>query len=214
MSSFRSRGLLAAFAMIFAVLLVTAVLAYVNVRRLYEHQRLVEHTHEVMSDLRLLLGTLADAESATRGFIMTSDPTELKTYEAAALTVPETIRRIEKLTADNPRQQVSLAELQHQAARLLKIMRHAIEQARKSGPEAGRDGIGKPEGRNARDAAGDLIRQMEREEARLLTQRVGEASVRYATAIASSLVSAVLGLALAAVGFAWTQREMKAREQR
>lgn len=214
MSSFRSRGLLAAFAMIFAVLLVTAALAYVNVRRLYEHQRLVARSHEVLSDLRLLVGMLAEAESATRRFVMTSDPAALQPYEAAALAVPETIGRIEMSTADNPRQQASLPELRHQSVRRLEFMRRALEATREEGPEAGGNAIRKDEGQKARAAAADLIRQMEREEARLLTQRVGEASVRYVTAVVSSLVSAMLGLALAAVGFAWTHREMKAREQR
>jgi len=196
------------------VLLVTAALGYLNVRRLYEHDQLVERTHEVISELRLLLGTLADAESATRGFVITADPADLKPYEAAMITVPDTLRRIEQLTHDNPRQQGPLAELGVQIARRLELMRQTIESTREEGPEAGRAIVAKAEGRVARQTASDLIRQLEREEARLLTQRVGEATIRYSTAVVSSLISALLGLALAALGFVWTHREMKAREQR
>jgi signal transduction histidine kinase len=214
MSSSRSRGLLTGFAMVFATLLVTAALGYLNVRRLYRHDRLVEHTYEVMSELRLLVGTLSDAESGMRGYVITLDPTYLTPHDAARATVPASLARIERLTADSPHQQATLADLRKQIDRRMSLMNQAVEAARERGPEAGRTEVATREGFAAMEAVRDLSRSMEREESRLLTERVGEATSAYWTAVVSSLISAIIGLVLAGFGFVLVGREIKSREQR
>jgi signal transduction histidine kinase len=214
MNSFKSRGLLTGFAMVFATLLVTAALGYLNVRRLYEHDRLVEHAHQVLSELRLLLGTVADAESAMRGFVITSDPTYLKPYESAGVTSLDSLDRIERLTADNRRQQQTLVELRGQIERRMDLMRQAIEATRGQSPEAARAEVRRGEGQAAMEVVRDLIRKMESEESALLTTRVGEATVAYWTTGVTSLISAIIGLTLAALGLVLMSREVNAREQR
>src|SRR4051794_2210245 len=183
MSSIRSRGLLTAFAMVFATLLVTTALGYINVRRLYQHDRLVEHTHEVMSELRLLLGTVADAEAGVRGYVITSDVTYLKPYEAATSTGYESLRRIERLTADNPRQLPPMQALKTQLPRRMELLRELLTATREQGPQAGSAMVARGEGQAAMEAVRDIIRQMEREESRLLTARTGDATGGYWTAM-------------------------------
>jgi signal transduction histidine kinase len=214
MNTFRSRGLLTAFAMVFATLLVTAAISYLNVRRLYQYDRLVDHTHIVLSELRLLLGTVADAESAMRGYVVTADPSYLKPFEAALVTVPSALARIGRLTADNPKHRATLSDLDHQLARRMRLMQQAVDVTREQGPEAGRAEVAKGEGLAAMEASRDLIRAMEREEGRLLAERVSEATVGYWTTIISSLISAAIGLVLAAIGFLLANRDLKSREQR
>src|SRR5262245_59358793 len=105
MNSTRSRGLLTALVMVFGTLLVTGLISYLNVRRLYQHDRLVDHTHEVMSELRNLIGLVSDAESGMRGYVIAADPSFLKSLEAATTAVPGAVHRLQRLTHDNPRQQ-------------------------------------------------------------------------------------------------------------
>jgi CHASE3 domain sensor protein len=107
----RNRGLLTGFAMVFATLLVTAALGYLNVRRLSEHNQLIEHTREVVSELRNLLGLVADAESGVRGFVVAADEAYLRPYFIAKVTVADTVDRIQRLTEDNAPQQVLGADL-------------------------------------------------------------------------------------------------------
>jgi len=214
MNKFRSRGLLTAFAMVFATLLVTAAISYLNVRRLYKYDRLVDHTHIVLSELRLLLGAVADAESAMRGYVVTADPGYLRPYEAALVNVPAAVTRIGGLTADNPKHRAALSDLDHQLTRRMRLMQQAINVTREQGPEAGRAEVAKGEGLAAMETTRDLIRSIEREESRLLAERVSEATIGYWTAVVSSLISAAIGLVLAAIGFMLASRELKAREQR
>src|SRR5262245_40621891 len=214
MSSSRSRGLLTGFAMVFATLLVTAAVGYLNVRRLYQHDRLVEHTYEVMLELRLLLGSLSEAESGMRGYVITLDPAYLTPHDAARATATGTLARIQRLTIDSLRQQATLADLRKQIERRMELTSRAINAARDGGPEAGRADVASGEGFAAMEAVRNLIRSMEREESRLLTERVGEATSAYWTAVVSSLISAILGLILAGLGFVLVSREIRSREQR
>ena len=175
---------------------------------------MVDRTHVVMSDLRLLLGLVADAESGMRGYVVTSDARYLKPYESAKTAVPEVVARLDKLMADNPSQQATLSELKLLIERRMILMKESVEASRDQGPEAGRAEVAKGEGRAVMEGARELIRKMEREESKLLAQRIDEAALGYWTAIVSSLISAVIGLALAALGFVLSNRDLKSREAR
>jgi signal transduction histidine kinase len=214
MSSTRSRGMLTALVMVFATLLVTGLISYLNVRRLYQHDRLVDHTHEVMSELRNLNAIVADAESGMRGFLVTADPSFLKSHETATIAVPDAVNRLKKLTRDNPRQQATMDQLSRQIARRMEHLSTTIRAMREQGADAGRATVISGEGRAAMNTIRDLTRQMEREESQLLTERQGESTVSYWTAIVTSIITAIIGLLLASIGFMLTSRDLVAREQR
>jgi len=200
--------------MVFATLLVTAAIGYLNVQRLYQYDQIVEQTHEAVSELRLLLSIVADAESGMRGFVITSDESYLKPYEAAQLQIPASLDRIQKLTTESEQQREAIAGLRKHVDRRLDHMAKAISATRNGGSEAGRAEVAQGEGQDAMENVRNRIHNLEREEARLLAARVKEAGVRYWTAVVSSLLSAVIGLCLAGLGFVWTNRYIKAREQR
>jgi len=106
-----------------------------------------------------------------------------------------------------------IAELRKYVHQRMEHMGRAISTTRMNGSEAGRAEVSRGEGLAAMERVRDRIRVLEEEEARLLTARVKEASVGYWTAVVSSLLSAVIGLCLAALGLFWTNRDMRAREQ-
>ncbi len=214
MISFRSRGLLTGFAMVCATLMVTAAVGLLNIRRLYHYDRMVEQTHEAVSELRHLASIVADAESGMRGFVITSDENYLKPYDAAKSQIPESLDQIEKLTTESPGQKVAIGALREAIGRRMELAGQVIYNTRTHGPESGRAEVSKGEGRAAMEDALERIRALEREESRLLAARVSEASVGYWTAVVSSVLTALIGLGLAGLGFVWTSREMKVREQR
>jgi signal transduction histidine kinase len=200
--------------MVFATLLVTAAIALLNVQRLYQYDQIVEQTHEAMSELRNLSSIVADAESGMRGFVITSDESYLKPYQEARLQIPASLNQIQKLTTESPRQKGVIAELQEYLDQRMEYMGRAISTTRTSGSEAGRAEVAGGEGVAAMERMRDRIRALEQEESRLLAARVAEASIGYWTAVVSSLLSVVIGLCLAGLGFVWTNRDIKAREQR
>jgi len=193
---------------------VTAALAFLNVRRLYQYDQNIEQTHEAMSELRNLSSIIADAESGMRGFVITSDESYLKPYQEARQQILAGVDQIQKLTTESPSQKSVIAELREYVDQRMEHMGRAISTTRMNGSEAGRAVVAGGEGLAAMERVRDRIRFLEEEEARLLAARVKEASVGYWTAVVSSLLSAVIGLCLAGLGFVWTSRDIQAREQR
>jgi signal transduction histidine kinase len=214
MNSTGNRGLITGFAMVFATLLVTAVLGYLNVRRLYHYDRLVDHTHQVVSEMRNLLAILADAESGMRGFVITQDEAYLRPYETAKVTAPAALKRIGRMTADNVSQQANITELESLIARRMDLMTITVDAARRHGYEQGKEEVARGMGRAAMERVREKIHGMEREEDALLNKRVGEAVVGYWTAVVTSLISAIIGLSLALFGLYLSSRDVKARELR
>jgi signal transduction histidine kinase len=209
-----NRGLLTGFAMVCATLLVTAALGYLNVRRLYEYYQLVDHAQQVMSELRNLLGLVADAESGIRGYVVTSDEMYLKPYDMAKVTVPDSVARIQRLTAESQRQQQLARELQPQVARRMQLLKRTVDAMNESGPSAGQAKIATGDGYRAMEQVRRTIRLMEREEDAVLSQRIGDVTLGYWTAVISSLLSAALGIVLAVAGLWLLNRDLKARETR
>jgi signal transduction histidine kinase len=214
MKSPTSRGLFTGFAMVFVTLLATAIVGYLNVRRLYDHDRSVNHAHEVLSELRLLQGTVADAESGMQGYIITQDATYLKAYDAAAVSIPQSLNNIERLTRGNSRQVAGLADLRKQIRQRMSFMEQTVRATRDQGAAAGRAQVARGEGRAAMERVRDGIRSLEQEESLLLDQRVNEANISFWTATVSCVIMAVIGLALIALGYRWTYRDLQAREAR
>src|SRR5438105_12167618 len=79
------------------------------------------HTQRVQLEADRLLAALVDAETGDRGYALTGDPIFLEPYRQALPTVPKTISNLRQLTADNPRQQQRLQEIDRLAQRKLQI---------------------------------------------------------------------------------------------
>lgn len=213
MNSFRSRGLLTGFALVFATLLVSMSVSYLNLRRLNAHNRLVGHTHEVILELEFLDSSVLAAESGMRGFAITADDEFLKPYQQSAQSARDSLARLRKLTADNPGQQQKWVELAASVENRIALIREAVDAVRSTGPEAGRASVRRGEGKAVMDEVRSQIRTMEREEQKQLANREAGASFAYWTAVVASLLSGALGLALAAFGFFLAQREVATRAQ-
>ena len=105
-STQRKVGLGFAFAL--ACLGVVAVVSYLSVVRLNENAKWVEHTHEVLGRLELLLTAVTDSETAERGYVITGDESYLQPYRKSADLADLQVSRLRALTADNQVQQQRL----------------------------------------------------------------------------------------------------------
>ena len=65
----------------------------------------VGHTFEVIESAQRLRSTARDAERAQRGYLLTSAPEYLATYQAQAARCPQLLDELRQLTRDNPEQQ-------------------------------------------------------------------------------------------------------------
>src|SRR3954470_6284388 len=82
------------------ILLLVAGLLYRNGRSFVEASEWVSHTHEVLAELEATLSSLAEAQTATRGFIITGQEAFLEPYRAAAPAARAELDRLKWLTSD------------------------------------------------------------------------------------------------------------------
>jgi len=71
----------------------------------------VSHTQTVIAEARALLGSMVDAETGERGYLISGDEIYLQPYNTALSNVPRHIGRLKELTSDNPSQQRLLTQL-------------------------------------------------------------------------------------------------------
>jgi CHASE3 domain sensor protein len=88
----------------FLVLVVISATSVVLVNQAREQYATVVHTVEVANQIDTLLLQIRTAESAARGYLLTSEPRFLAEHEAAAASILPDIDKLTRLTADNPLQ--------------------------------------------------------------------------------------------------------------
>src|SRR5882724_3448936 len=94
--------LLAAIAL--SILTITTLISVRDWREFQRLDREAAHTRQVLETADALLDALKDAESGQRGFIITGDAKYLDPYNAALAVIPDQLRTLVALSADEPAQ--------------------------------------------------------------------------------------------------------------
>jgi signal transduction histidine kinase len=164
---------------------------------------LVDHARHVQLDLTQLLAALEEAEYAQRSFVLSGDPSSLKTYyEDATAVIPRLTTEMQDLTADDPHQHANLDQLRPLLDERLRIMQARIA-ARRDNRDQSTTGIQAGQGKVIMDRIRTMIAGMNTEEEALLTNRqhVEDAKVAQVRRLAAGLAGTAL-LLLCSV-FAW-----------
>ena len=158
------------------IVLINAAVSYRAVRIVAENDRWVNHTREVSTELTTTLLLVTDAETGTRGFIITGDEAHLEPYKLAVKEIDRHVARINELTTDNPVQQQRIPKLQELINRRLNSFTTSQTVRR----EQGFAGIEKliPGGRGRQDMEElrGLIGDMQRTEDQLLSARQAQSA--------------------------------------
>jgi CHASE3 domain sensor protein len=85
----------------FLVLVAISVISIVLVNRARDDSRWVVHTVEVENQISTVLLDVRRAESAARGYLLTSQPKFLAEHEAAVRRIPPAMERLANLTTDS-----------------------------------------------------------------------------------------------------------------
>jgi CHASE3 domain sensor protein len=153
------------------ILLLVAGLSYRNARGFIEASQRVSHTHEVLAELEAALFSVADAQTATHGYVITGQEAFLEPYEAAAPAARAHIDRLKLLTSDNPDQQRRLALLEAPVAQELDSLQASIDLRRNQGFEAARDHVTTGIDAKQMNEIRAIISGMKQEEETLLKRR-------------------------------------------
>jgi PAS domain S-box-containing protein len=152
-------------------LAVVGVVSYLSVVRLAEDAAWVEHTHEVLGSLEMLLAAATDSETAERGYVITADESYLDPYRQATAVVEGEMRHLRELTADNRSQQQRLDAVAALVTDRLANLRAVVELRKTAGFAAAQREILTGKGKQFHDRIRQLIAQMQDNERTLLKNR-------------------------------------------
>jgi C4-dicarboxylate-specific signal transduction histidine kinase len=201
-----SRKLMAAFAAVVAVIVVSSAIAYDRLRVIEEAKNWRVHTTDVLETLEKALDAMVDQETGVRGYLITGEERFLEPYHRGGTAYTAASQRLKSLTTDSPAQQSRLEELNELAQKWRsEIAERAIALMAK--PET-REDARSLEGSGAGKTAMDLIRtkvdEIEGVERDLLAKRDAVQKQAFAVAYtitilggaASLMVAVLMGLLL------------------
>jgi PAS domain S-box-containing protein len=184
------------FALAAIVLVLIGVFSYRSVVRSREDARLVTHTHQVLNSLSDLLSEVTTAESALRGYMISSNEDFQKSYDEAAQQTLRELHDIRELTRDNPRQQTNLDSLEPLVKDRLAFMQSRME-LRRSQSLATIQALGSGgKGRELQASIRQTVAGMQNEEITLLQEREKQAESSSRTTALAIIAGGVLALAL------------------
>jgi PAS domain S-box-containing protein len=153
------------------LVLVVGAMSFWAVTRAAESFEEVNHTGRVLLEQQKLLASLADVETAARGYVITGDSAFLAPFGSAKKSIPETIAKLRTLTSDHPEQQTRLDTLESVANDLVDYNDQIVDYKSTPGPVSATDMIKSGQAKQVMDHARALASAMEIEENRILALR-------------------------------------------
>jgi signal transduction histidine kinase/CheY-like chemotaxis protein len=182
--------------------------SYARIGTLLQDRAPVEVTYEALAAIDDLQSHVQDAERGQRGFIITGHDDYLEPYRRAVDGIDVTAARLRTLTADNPRQQQALDELQAPLHDKLDELAETIQLRREQGFDAARTVVDTDRGAIDMARIETTLNAIQMEERRLLAIRQ-EASTTSA-AVTRRLIAggSVAGVVLVGLGAWWATRKV------
>lgn len=161
----------------------------------------VIHTTNVQFLTEQLLGTLRDAETGQRGFLLTNDASYLAPYENGLNEGPRKLAQLRDVTADNVAQQDRLKTIQSLMSTKFTELSETIARQRAGDSSGALDLVRHTDAKSAMDNIRTVAASMLDTEAQFLIQRQARANWLITVALGACVaITAVLaGLAISAV---------------
>lgn len=208
----KRRGAIAAFVAALALLAVTEYLDHRSTNEQRETSRSVAHTHEVLEQLDGLLLSLLDAESARRAYALTGDEKLLGPSRSAAVRATRGVEDLRVLTADNPKQQKRIDDLETKVKARLAALDTAIADRHK-GLDLEVEAKNTHAGNALMTAARDVIDDMIDEERALLAQREQATAASVDRTRTFQTLGTIVSVGLLFLAIYGLRREIRRREE-
>jgi signal transduction histidine kinase len=173
----------------------------------------VVHTVEVENQLSTLLLQIRRAESAARGYLLTSEPRFLAEHEAAAASILPDIDKLTQLAADNPVQSENATQLRTPVEARLAEFAKAIEFVKRNDIAGGIAMLREAGASDSVRRIGEISRAMHAEEERLFASRTATADRTQQLASVVTVAGSGLVIALAGISIFLVRRSSRARDE-
>lgn len=158
------------FTIVIVMFIIVSIVTLKNSKRLGEDYDWVNHTHEVLEKIEMVLGDLKDAETGQRGFIITGMVVYLEPYNSALKAIRKDISDLQQLTIDNDIQQQQIIKLNALITNKLDELETTIN-IRKTSFEAAKKIVISDDGKKIMDEIRLVITEMINHENSLLSER-------------------------------------------
>ncbi|HTU67346.1 MAG TPA: CHASE3 domain-containing protein [Steroidobacteraceae bacterium] len=166
----------AGFGITLLIFVIVGFVSWRNVQRTVEDSRWVAHTHEVIATLARVYAGVQQAETSSRGYVITGDESHLVTHSSGIAQATDQHRMLSKLVEDNPRQSARADNLGALIGEKAGHMQNAIDTRRKQDFAAAQQVIAAGTGKRTMDQIRELVETMRHEEESLLTERAAMAA--------------------------------------
>jgi PAS domain S-box-containing protein len=190
------------------------ILSVITTNKLISTERWVTHTQEVIATLESGLALLTDAETKQRGYLLTGDDHFLKDCQDAQAQVATWSAQIRALTADNPKAQADLDQLDSLIRQRMDFLNRRIKLRQESGFQAAvGDMASRNQGRLLMDQIWQKVADMRAAEDQLLLQRQDAAHARAKLSQAIIATGSVLACAIGLISFSVARKDLRLRNQ-
>jgi signal transduction histidine kinase len=196
----------------FLVLVAISTASIVFVDRARDDSSLVVHTVEVENQIAAVLLELRRAESAGRGYLLTSEPRFLAQHDTALANILGNVRRLRDLTLDNPVQTSNSDALQAAVETRLSEFRETIAFAQRKDQQGGIAQLRATAAEDTVRRITEISNAMRREEDRLFAARTVSADRSQQWASTVTIAGSGLVVALAALSIFLVRRSSRARD--
>ncbi|HEX5227580.1 MAG TPA: CHASE3 domain-containing protein, partial [Bryobacteraceae bacterium] len=183
------------------LLVIVAVLVWVDLENQRAAEGWVEHTYQVLNAADDLLGVVDDAEEKQRDYLLTGDERYVLAFSQSRSTAAAAEGKLQSLTRDNDVQQARIREIRGLIDSRLQRLMQGITVRREQGLEAATAEVAPGIGARQMDRLRGLLSAIESEEHRLLAQRTNDAAEQAGrTRTALTLGTTLLVVLLIAAG--------------
>lgn len=162
--------IIAGFIAFMLVILGVAILTFKNSEKFVASNALVDHTNQTLFEFEQIKTNSVDAESGTRGFIITGSDNFMETFAAAKSKVMMHLNRAKQLTKDNRIQQNNIEELEQEIKLRFNHLNQTVE-LRKEDFEKTKTVVASGEGKRIQDNITKIINRAKAIEQNLLVER-------------------------------------------
>jgi PAS domain S-box-containing protein len=182
-----------------------------------EREAWVTHTYRVIDKLAALRAAVTDAETSTRGFVLTGDERFLETYDESTRALDRLPGELTALVVDNPRQVDETRQLAALITPRLEVLADGIAKFKASGataaPIAAAGTVPTGKGIVLMAQIRALVESMRTTELNLLAERTAEADQARARSMRIFIIAGGATLLVMAAAFGLLKREEKRRQQ-
>ncbi len=209
MNAFK-RNLLIGYGISLLLLIGSSVASYISIKNLLASAAMVNHTNIVINKLESVISVLKDAETGTRGFLLTGNDVFLEPYTGAQNKAVAFVDETKTLTADNPEQQVDCDLLKSVANQRLNILTAMVAERRGGGKVSESVLL---QSKAYMDNARHIVNNMQQREGVLLKQRGDNLNKFTETTPIFIIIASLLAILVTAVSFFRVLKDYNKREE-